>query len=83
MLRPSPALRRCQTSGGRIFAETSNVMPTRLVYEQDLQAGKMGAVGSPTGGEDFPGMVQSFAEVLLMQVIDASALAAFVLHIVP
>lgn len=68
VLRPSPALRRCQTSGGRIFAETADVVPTRLVYEQDLQAVKVPPGVSSTGYEDFPGAVQSFAEVLLMQV---------------
>lgn len=78
VLRPSPALRRCQTSGGRIFAETADVVPTRLVYEQDLQAGKLPAGLSPTGCEDFPGMVQSFAEVLLMQVCLEFAFAAMI-----
>lgn len=78
VLRPSPALRRCQTSGGRIFAETADVVPTRLVYEQDLQAGKVPAGLSPTGSEDFPGMVQSFAEVLLMQVCLEFAFAAMI-----
>jgi magnesium transporter len=69
VLRPSPALRRCQTSGGRIFAETADAAPTRLMYQQDLEAGKTpAAAASPTGCGDVPGAVPSFAEVLLMQV---------------
>jgi magnesium transporter len=79
VLRPSPALRRCQTSGGRIFAETADIAPTRLVYQQDLESGKTSSAVSPVGCDEIPGAVQSFAEVLLMQVSHAMRVLHFIL----
>ena len=71
-LAASPTVRRCQTSGGRIFAETSDaVLSPRLVYQQDLEAGNGTHSPSPTGDEQDPKKGLSFAEALLMQVCAA------------
>jgi drug/metabolite transporter (DMT)-like permease len=78
-LAASPTVRRCHTSGGRIFAESSSaVLSPRMVYQQDLEAAK-GGVGitsnalhslSLTSVERDTNVEQSFAEALLMQVGD-------------
>jgi hypothetical protein len=77
VLTASPTVRRCHTSGGRIFAESDDaVLSPRLVYQQDLEAGKGGAgvmnngsnSPSPTGDDEEHVVGQSFAEKLLMQV---------------
>jgi len=77
VLAASPTVRRCHTSGGRIFAEShATALSPRPVYQQDLEAAK-GVAGvitigsnlpSPTGDDEEYGVGQSFAEKLLMQV---------------
>jgi drug/metabolite transporter (DMT)-like permease len=67
VMRPSPALRRCQTSGSRVSSLANDPVPTRLVYQQDLEAGIMRL--TPRDFDDIPGMVQSIAEGMLLQVV--------------